>query len=117
MPAATSKGVTKGVGDTVKNAPKTVQDAPKAVQEVTKTLPKPQVTVPKEVKTPGGGSVNTGEAGKTGPSVTLPKTQLPVPSLPPVAAAAAPAERPHVRARALAACGAAIDTLRSDGGA
>ena len=77
-------GVIKDVGNTVKNAPKTVTNAPKAVKEVTKTLPKPSVKVPKEIKTPAGGSVKTGEAGKTGPSVTLPKTQLPLPKLAPV---------------------------------
>ena len=84
------KGVTKDVGGTVKNLPKTVkelpkkvQDGPKTVKEVTKTLPKPKVTVPREVNGPGGTSVKTGEAGKTGPSLTVPKTQL-TPNLPPV---------------------------------
>ena len=77
-------GVTKDLGKTVKDVPKTVTNAPKAVKEVTKTLPKPQVKVPKEVQLPAGGSVKTGESGKTGPSVTLPKTQLPLPALPPV---------------------------------
>ena len=74
-------GVTKDVGKVVKNVPKTVnnlpktvKDAPKTVKEVTKTVPK--VTVPKQVKLPGGGSVNTGTPGKTGPSVTPPKTPL-----------------------------------------
>ena len=76
--------VTKDLGNAVKNAPKTVQNAPKAVKEVTKTLPKPQVKAPKEVKLPGGGSVNTGDPGKTTPSVKPPKTQPPVPALPPV---------------------------------
>jgi len=32
--------------------------------------------VPKEVKLPGGTSLKTGEAGKTGPSLTLPQTQV-----------------------------------------
>ena len=82
--------VTKDLGNAVKNAPKTVQNAPKAVKEVTKTLPTPQVKVPKEIKPPGGGSVKTGEAGKTGPSVTPPRTQLPVPALPPVQLPALP---------------------------
>ena len=77
-------------GDVVKNAPKTVQDSPKAIKEVTKTLPKPKVAVPKEVKTPGGGSVKTGETGQTGPSVTPPDSQLPVPSLPSVQLAPLP---------------------------
>ena len=83
-PSKVVKDVGNGVGNTVKNLPNTVQNAPKVVKEVTKTLPKPQVKAPKEIKTPAGGSVKTGEAGKTGPSVTLPQTKLPVPSVPPV---------------------------------
>jgi hypothetical protein len=82
--------VTKDVGKTVKNAPhtvknlpKTVKDAPKTVKEVTKVVPKPKVSVPKQVKLPAGGSVNTGETGKTGPSVTVPQTRL-TPSVPPL---------------------------------
>jgi RNA polymerase sigma factor (sigma-70 family) len=78
------KGVTKDVGKGVKKAPDTVKNAPKAVKEVTKTVPKPKVSVPKEVKLPAGGSVKTGETGKTGPSVTPPQTQLPVPRLSPL---------------------------------
>ncbi|HZO59151.1 MAG TPA: RNA polymerase sigma factor [Solirubrobacterales bacterium] len=75
------KGIAKDLDKAVKNAPKnapnTVKNAPKAVKEVTKTLPKaPKVTVPKEVKLPGGTSLKTGEAGKTGPSLTLPQTQV-----------------------------------------
>ena len=81
-------GTVKSVQDTVKNAPSTVKgisgtvkDAPKAVKEVTKPLPKPTVKAPQEVKLPAGGSVKTGEPGKTGPSVKPPKTPLPLPSV------------------------------------
>jgi hypothetical protein len=84
------KGVAKDVGGTVKNLPQTVKNAPQKVKEVTKTVPKPKVTVPNKVKLPGGGSVKTGETGKTGPSITPPKTQLPVPQLPTVQLAPLP---------------------------
>ena len=78
------------MGGVKKDLDRAGQNAPKAVKEVTKTLPNGQVKVPKEVKTPGGGSVKTGEPGKTGPSVTPPHTQLPVPPLPPVQLPALP---------------------------
>ena len=92
-PGKTTKDLGKTVGNTVKNAPGAVKDlpgtvknAPKAVKEVTKPLPKPQVKAPKEVKLPTGGSVKTGEPGKSGPSVTPPPTPLPLPAvhLPPL---------------------------------
>ncbi len=85
-PGKTTKDLGKTVGNTVKNVPGTVKNAPKAVKEVTKTLPKPPVKVPKEVKLPAGGSVKTGEPGKTGPSVRPPQTPLPIPpvQLPPL---------------------------------
>ena len=81
--------VTKEAGKVVKDAPKVVTNPSKTVKEVTKDLPKPQVKVPKQIKTPGGGSVKTGETGKTGPSVTPPRTQL-LPQLPTVQAPALP---------------------------
>jgi hypothetical protein len=76
--------VKKTVGQTIKQVPKAVKDAPKTVNQVTNPLAKPKASVPKEIKTPAGGSVKTGESGKTGPSVTLPKTQLPAPQIAPV---------------------------------
>jgi hypothetical protein len=78
------KEVGKDLNKTVKNLPQTVKNAPKKVNDVTKTLPKVPKTVPKEVKLPAGGSVKTGEAGKTGPSITPPQTNLPLPNLGPV---------------------------------
>jgi hypothetical protein len=78
------------VQDAPKNVGKVVQNPAKTVKEVTKDLPKPQVKVPKEVKLPAGGSVKTGETGKTGPSVTPPRTHLPLPALPTIQAPALP---------------------------
>jgi RNA polymerase sigma factor (sigma-70 family) len=80
--------VTRDAGRTIENAPKTVEKIVKnpggTVKEVTKTLPRPKVTVPKEVQLPAGGSIKTGDSGTTGPSVTPPRTNLPVPALPQV---------------------------------
>jgi hypothetical protein len=91
LSSGNARKVTKDLGKTVGNAPKaigkTVKDAPKTVKEVTKPVPK-KLTAPKEVRLPGGTSVKTGEAGRTGPSITPPQTQalpaLPTVQLPPL---------------------------------